>query len=426
MKNGGIIIKRIIFITFILTLLFLTIINVNASETVKVKVNNKYFDTLEDAINYASSKDTINLTNNISLENTIEINKTVNINLNNFNIENNEKVFLIKGGSLNLSGTGTIKEKNPYYGAIMLIGSDDKVKEDFSTVSIGENITLEGWSGIFINQNNNTAYGIRVNLKGKIKAVDDSSGNTGIGIYVNGKINNQENSPIINIGNTANIQSTGVGIYAAGYAEYYINGAHIEGVESGLGIKSGYFNILDGTILGTGVDKTPTNSNNNGINPTGVAIQIESNPGYSGNIELNIKNGLIQSNNSNVIYEYTINNGPSQVNEINISGGQFISKKNKTVFLLSQNLTSNLNKFISGGKFSSDPSEYLKSGFKVKLSNDSMYEVISNNTDVFKYSNENKNNNSVMYISIVSLVIIATTLYLNRSKIKYIIKKIFS
>lgn len=388
-------------------------------------MGNKYFDTLEDAIKYASSKDTISLTSNISLEDTIEINKTVNINLNNFNIENDEKVFVIQGGSLNLSGKGTIKEKNPNYGAIMLIGSNDKSKEDFSTVSIGKDITLEGWSGIFINQNNNTAYGVRVNLDGKIKAVDDISGSTGIGIYVNGKISNQENAPIINISSTSKIQSTGVGIYSAGYAEYYINGAHIEGIESGLGIKSGYFNILDGTILGTGEDKTPANSNNNGINPTGVAIQIESNPGYTGNIDLSIKNGLIQSNNSNVIYEYTINNGPSQVQDINISGGKFISKSNKTVFLLSQNLSNNLNNFITGGKFSSDPTKYLKSGFKVELDNNNLYEVINNNTSVFKYNGESNNKNLLPYFTIISLIIIVIVSYLNRSKIKQISKKFF-
>lgn len=386
-------------------------------------MGNKYFDTLEDAIKYASSKDTISLTSNISLEDTIEINKTVNINLNNFNIENDEKVFVIQGGSLNLSGKGTIKEKNPNYGAIMLIGSNDKIKEDFSTVSIGKDITLEGWSGIFINQNNNTAYGVRVNLDGKIKAVDDISGSTGVGIYVNGKISNQENAPIINISSTSKIQSTGVGIYSAGYAEYYINGAHIEGIESGLGIKSGYFNILDGTILGTGEDKTPANGNNNGINPTGVAIQIESNPGYTGNIDLSIKNGLIQSNNSNVIYEYTINNGPSQVQDINISGGKFISKSNKTVFLLSQNLSNNLNNFITGGKFSSDPTKHLKSGFKVELDNNNLYEVINNNTSVFKYNGESNNKNLLPYFTIISLIIIVIVSYLNRSKIKQISKK---
>jgi len=168
----------------------------------------------------------------------------------------------------------------------MLIGSDDSTKENFSTVSVDSGIILEGWSGIFINHYNKTGYGILVNMNGTINAVDDTTGGSGIGIYVNGNIQNQNNSPIINLGKTAKITSTGNGIYAAGYATYNINGAHIEGKESGLGIKSGNFNINNGTILGTGEDKTPTSGNNNGINPSGVAIQIESNSGYTGNIEL--------------------------------------------------------------------------------------------------------------------------------------------
>ena len=176
-----------------------------------------------------------------------------------------------------MSGTGTIRETKPNYGAINIKGSDDPTKKDFSTVSIGSGITLEGWAGIFINHQNNTGYGILVNMNGTINAVDDISGSTGIGIYVNGNIQHENNFPIINLSNTSNITATGNGIYAAGYATYNINGAYINGKESGLGIKAGVFNILNGTIIGSGEDKTPPGSNNNGINPAGVAIQIESN-----------------------------------------------------------------------------------------------------------------------------------------------------
>jgi len=290
-----IIIKRI----FSLYILFITIIGfipkVFASDTIEARIGNKFFDNLEDAINVASSTDIINLTTNVILDDTININKTVNINLNNNNIEANEMVFLVQGGSLNLSGTGTISETKPNYGAIVLKGSEDPTKVDYSTVSVGSGVTLEGWSGIFINHEKKKGYGILVNMNGKINAVNDVSGSHGAGIYVNGNIQHQNNAPIINLTSTTKITSTGNGIYAAGYATYNINGAYISGVESGLGIKSGVFNILDGTILGTGEDKTPTSGNNNGINASGTAIQIESNPGYSGNIELNIKKGTLKS-----------------------------------------------------------------------------------------------------------------------------------
>jgi len=108
---------------FILSFIFLILIlpsaEIYASESSIAKIGNNFYDNLEDAINAASSKDTITLTSNVNLDNTLEINKTINLNLNNNNIEATQQVFLIEGGSLNLTGNGTIKETKPYYGAII-------------------------------------------------------------------------------------------------------------------------------------------------------------------------------------------------------------------------------------------------------------------------------------------------------------------
>ena len=126
-------------------------INVNAARSdVAAKIGNYYYDTLEKAIEASTSKDTIVLTNDAKLKETIEINKAVNIDLNNHTIEAENKVFVVQGGSLNLSGKGKIIETEPYYGAITLLGSENKEDKDFTTISVGKDITLEGWSGIFI------------------------------------------------------------------------------------------------------------------------------------------------------------------------------------------------------------------------------------------------------------------------------------
>lgn len=396
--------------------------NINAGISTEARIGNRFFDSLEEAIEFASSTDTISLTTNISLKETIEIHKTVNINLNGFDIKAPQKVFLIQGGSLNLSGKGKIIETNPYYGAITLIGSDDPSKKDFSTVSVGKDITLQGWAGIFINHNNKTGYGILVNMNGTINAVNDINGDEGIGIYVNGNIQNENNSPIINLSDTAKITSTGNGIYAAGYATYNINGAYISGVEAALGIKSGIFNILDGTIIGIGEDKTPTTGNNNGINASGSAIQIESNPGYAGNIELNIKKGNIKSKHSNVIYEYTVNTSDTNVKDININGGTYISEDNKPVFLLSDKFKQRHKNFISAGTFSSDPSAYLKSGYTVTKNDKSLYEVITSTISVFGIKNQNKNFSFFSLIPLIALIII---IYIYREKIIKLFKRKF-
>jgi len=409
-----IIIKKFLFILFLVLLIVLASSNVSASDLGKARIGNQVYDTLEDAINAATSDDIINLNSDIVLNDTLEINKTVNINLNGHSITADEKVFIVQGGSLNLTGSGKVIEAKPNYGAIMLVGSDDPSKKDYSTVSIGKDILLEGWSGIFINHLNKTGYGILVNMNGNINAVPDINGGSGAGIYVNGNIKNQENSPIINLSDTVKISSSGNGIYAAGYATYNINGAYISGKEAGLGIKSGVFNILDGTIVGSGENKIPTGGNNNGINASGAAIQIESNPSYTGNIEIDIKNGLIKSNNSNVIYEYTVNNTQTKVETLSISGGEFISDSENNVFKLSESLMQKP-AFISGGVYSSNPEKNVKAGYTVATNQSGLYEVVKNTVSVFSETNNNKVTYSITIIFI--LIISGIILYLNGSKI---------
>lgn len=306
----------------------------------------------------------------------------------------------------------------------MLKGSEDSTKENYSTVSVSKDVTLEGWSGIFITHENYKAHGILVNMNGTIKAVDDTSGGPGAGIYVNGNIQHDNNSPIINLTNTTKITSTGNGIYSAGYATYNINGAYIEGVESALGIKSGVFNIKNGTIIGTGDDKTPTSGNNNGINASGTAIQIESNKGYKGNIELNINNGKIESKKSYTIYEYTVNNSNTQVKDINLTGGTYISHSNKPVISVSDSFKSTHQNFISGGTYTTNPEQYLKSGYNAKLNKDDKYEVLHvfkerTETNQTNQNIETKENNNILKIVLIisSIILIGSIVFISRKKI---------
>ena len=403
----------------VLLVLISNLVRVKASETIKARIGEYYYDTLEEAILAAGPNETIVLANDVSLNETIEIKKTVNINLNNNTIEATEKVFLVQGGSLNLSGKGKIIETSPNYGAIMLKGSEDANNKKYSTVTIDKDIILEGWSGIFINQNNGKAYGVVVNMNGTIKAVNDTSGSAGAGIYVNGNIKHEDNAPIINIGNSANITSTGNGIYAAGYAIYNIDGAYISGNQSGLGIKSGVFNIKNSTIISNGEDKTPTNSNNNGINASGTAIQIESNNGYKGNIEINIDSGNITSKHSNVIYEYTAKGSNTQIKNINISGGTYISEAKKNVFSLSDSFINNNPKFITGGNFSCEPSNYLENGYSANLNSKDLYEVTLSTMQVFANKNSSNNNYFNIFLIIIPITIISYIIYkyLNKKKV---------
>lgn len=398
-------------------LLFLVIPSVYASSNISAKIGNKYYNTLGEAISAASSEDIITLISNIELDNSLLIDKVVNINLNGNDISASEKVFEVKGGFLTISGKGTIKETNPNYGAIMLVGSTKNTDEKYSVVSIGSDVILEGWSGIFINHNESKSYGVHVYLEGKINAVDDTSGGEGIGIYVNGNIKDKEAHPVINIMDGASIKSTGNGLYIAGYSTFNIKNAYIEGVESGIGIKSGKLIIDGATIVCNGADTTPTEGYNNGIKSSGTAIQIESNSGYAGSIEIDISSGTFKSKNSNVIYEYIGKGNNSKVYSMSISGGTFTSGKNKDVFSFSNSFKNIHSGFISGGKYSTNPNSYLKSGYAVV--NNDMYEVVKSTMKEVDSNNINNSNKNSFIKSLIILLIpfISVIIYINRNKI---------
>jgi len=391
---------------------------VNASTGSLVKVGNKYYETLEKAIANVGPNEVISLISDVKLKDTLQINKTVNIDLNGNDITAPEQVFMVQGGTLNITGKGTIKETNPNYGAIMIKGSTNQDDSDYSVVNIDEDVTLEGWSGIFITHDNNKSYGVEVNFAGTINAVDDTSGGTGIGIYVNGNIKDEINPPTVTILDNAKITSTGNGLYIAGYGIFNINEAEISGVESGIGLKAGILNIDGATIMGTGPDVTPTEGDNNGIKASGTSIQIESNNGYAGNIELNIDGGIFVSNKSYTIYEYIGKGSNSQVIALDVSGGTFVSGKTKNNFLLSDSLKKYHNHFISGGEYSTDPSEYLKNGYTTNIEDDEYVVIRSVMKEVLSDDN-NKDNNGLGTIIIMILIsiVLISLVYFNRTKI---------
>lgn len=411
-------------ILFLVLLIFIVPISVSASATPMAKIGQKYYYNLEEAIINANSEDVVTLVSDVNLDNSLLINKDVNLNLNGNNIMAKEKVFQVKGGFLNIVGKGIIKETEPYYGAIMLIGSSDYTDEKYSVVRVGKDVVLEGWSGIFINHESSKSYGVVAYLDGKINAVDDIDDGLGIGIYVNGNIKDKKGSPIVNISDTAQINSTGTGLYIAGYSTFNIGKSYISGVESGISMKSGILNIDGTTVICTGKDNTPTSGYNNGIKPSGAAIQIESNNGYAGKMQIDISNGNFTSMNSHVIYEYIGKGDNSLIYSMSISNGSFISKSLKDVFSFSESFKDIHSGFISGGKYSSNPNTYLKSGYTVVADEDSFSVVKSTLKTVF--FNDYSNNNYFIKKLINLLFLIGLTIYIffNRKKIKNILVKL--
>ncbi len=113
-------------------------------------------------------------------------------------------------------------------------------------MTVGEDITLEGWAGIMIDYNAaNAAYGVEVNLDGTVSSLKDDSGAYGHAVYINGTVKQAEGTvPVINInpGAKVNAEGNGNGIYAAGYAEWNIDNAYISG-GTGIEIRAGKMNV---------------------------------------------------------------------------------------------------------------------------------------------------------------------------------------
>lgn len=413
-------IKKILIL--IITILLLPN-NIYASSNTGARIGNNYYDSLSDAINEAKENETIKLLSNAPLEKGIILTKSITIDLNGNTITSPTAVFEVQKGTLTIKGKGLIKETEPNYGVIRVIGNETPTNEVYSAIKVGKDVTLEGWAGIFVSHKNKKSFNVQVDFEGKINAVSDTAGGTGIGIYINGSIQDKSNEPVINILDGADISSDGVGVYIGGYSNVNIKKTTITGIENGLGIKAGNITIDGATITCTGKDYTPTEGYNDGILKSGTTIQIESNKGYAGNIKLDIKEGKFISKDSNVLYEYIGGGNKTQVENIKISGGTFISEKNKDVFLLSDSFISTHPKFISGGKYTSNVNKYLLSGYQTTLDNN--YYIVTSNTmkSVFKETTNSRFNPITLIITIVIILILSIVAYINRNKIIKLIKK---
>lgn len=302
----------------------------------------------------------------------------VTLDLNGHNITSPVRAFIVDGADFTVKGEGKISVTDSADAAIAVKGSKYANDETYTTVNIEKGVVLEGLYGLFVTSVDNAyAYAVEVNFNGQT---------TYGGIYTNGNIQHTENCPVINIGSDANI--TERGIYAAGYAEWNIDGATISGIGHGIGIKSGKFNIKNAKIIGTGLDSRPTDGYNNGMNNSGSAIQIESNKGYAGKIDINVENSILESKNGVAFYEYLAtfedeskSATTTAVNSLKISGTEFKAKV--ADFDVSTSFKSTITKFINSGKFTTDVKEYIADGLVCNKADD-LYVVSKEHTITIK------------------------------------------
>lgn len=308
----------------------------------------------------ASDGKTCKLTANINDMSTIDVNGgTVVLDLNGYNISfAKSKRLNIRKGNFTITGKGKISESVFSSGPVVIYGSINENDTNYTTVTFGKDVTLEGCYGSFISINKDSngvshAYGVTVNINGTLIGKFDGNKEYGSGFYINGLIKDFKNAPVVNISSSAVLKGVGGGIYAAGYGVWNINGAKLEGENYGAGIKTGKLNFNDATVTATG-EKNSGTYNGDGINGTGAAIQIESNDSYAGNIEITINGGIYKSNNGNVIYHYKASKTTKSANNALVS-----------LDIISGSFTGDLEVYdddnitINGGSFSYDVTKFV-------------------------------------------------------------------
>lgn len=360
--------------------------------TSKAIIYDTAYDSLPDAVASAQNGDVITLIANSEMDDSLIINggKQLTINLNSFDISAPEKVIQIKHANVTLTGNGTIYEtQNDGYGAVILFGSGTDQGANYSVVNVDENVSLRGWSGIFVSSDESDTYnnyGVVANVKGKIilPGMDIHTTKNGAGIYINGQNNNiVGNVPEFNLDGAEITGDTG--IYSAGYAKWNLNNVKIDAESEALSIKAGKFVIDGGNYKARGEFHDPNLDSSNGSVETGAALSMTSNDSYAHKIDVTVINGTFESQNGYAVYEgipYDENNPSELVSSesyvtLDIRGGNFIGANYKDAIKLND---IKVPLVITGGTYSTDPSDYVTLGYNAEL--DSEKYVVSSTSDI--------------------------------------------
>lgn len=298
---------------------------------------------------------TLNLTENKTY---VTIGKDMTIDLNGHNIVSNVNTsFSIIKGNVKFTGQGTITSSIKTHSVIAIKGSNDKKATNYTTVTVDKDVTIDGGYGVLVTYYSSSepyAYGVTVNFNDKANTVWG-------GLYLNGTVQHTENYPVFNVGDGAVING---GIYLAGYAKMNLGKATINSDSVSLGIKSGILNINGTTINNNTESDLDDKPDTNGIDTSTATIQVASNGGYAGNIEINIIDGTFNSKNGPAFSEYIENGDSSRVTKINITGGTFNAAESQKVFSFSDSFAKNAGAFIAGGTYSSTvDSSFVKDGY---------------------------------------------------------------
>ena len=187
--------------------------------------------------------------------------------------------------------------------------------------------------------------------------------------------NGTKHNTVININGGELTGTDGYAIYHPQSGELNITGGRLTGGETGIEIRAGKLNLSgDAVITAKGIPTTTT-PNGSGTTTVGAGIAVTQHTTKLP-LKVNISGGTISG------YTALYQSNPEKNDddalkkvELNVTGGTFVATNSGTLAVYSENKTS----FISGGRFSFDPSDYVTEG-KIAVAEDGMYGIQDKNT----------------------------------------------
>ena len=335
------------------------------TDTAVAEINGVGYTSLSAALTAAQDGDTVTLlkssTGNTKVK--IQDGRKITLNMNGFNASfiKNDNISIYHGG-LDITGSGKLYEEEPYYAPVVIYGSNEPNARGYTTVTVGKDVTLEGWAGLFIDQlstNNGgaNAFGIEATVYGTLHSVRDTSGAGGHALYVNGTIKATEgNVPQIVLDGATLNTDLGNGMYLAGYAETTITDSVIDSSSAGstgIELRAGKLTINGDTQVKGGTGEFTVDPNGNGSTTGNVAMAVVQ---HTTKLPTSVTiNGGTFTGGAALFEQNAQNNEEEAVAKISVAvyGGTFQG----TVY--SQNKTD----FIAGGTFSGDVSvDYIVPG----------------------------------------------------------------
>lgn len=271
--------KKIISIALALLLVAVMLPVMAMAEGANVaKIGDTEYATLEEAFTAVTTTDatTITLLNDADVKNKIIISDKKNITLDlgghNVTFSTLKTFFYVNNATFTVNGGGSIKEANAYFAPIMMTGGPAE-SANYTIVNVKNGVILEGWAGMFIDQNKGNNYGMVFNAENAtLMGKNDTNGDAGVGLYVNGEIKANANNVEISLTN-ATVSGTGDGMYLAGAADTTINGGSVTSSCTGIEIRAGSLTLNNCNVTG-GNGSVTTNANGNGSTSENVALAV--------------------------------------------------------------------------------------------------------------------------------------------------------